>query len=302
METIKEFNSILNKSKENRFDKWEKYRLEVSNYILESSKKYIKKPNNILVIGAGNCDDLDLRKLLNITNNITLSDIDEKAMFSALTKYNISKDLIRLEAVEYTGLSSSILWENFIPSVMNSKNNNELNEIIKKIAIVINKNDFLTDYQNNFDLIIISPIYTQLIFQQLLTSLSILNDINFPLDKIEFIKEKFLGIMPDILSTFNNNIKKLLRKTGFAIVMSDIFEAENDSEVDLELDSKITDNLEIQKYHSDYNNKYGLGLGDFGLKNLEIYLNLVDYKWIKWPFSNEKNIYVKIGVFLNEDR
>jgi hypothetical protein len=44
-------------------------------------------------------------------------------------------------------------------------------------------------------------------------------------------------------------------------------------------------------------NSYGIGLGDFGLINLDDKLEVVSSKWVLWPFDEKSSFVVKIQTY-----
>lgn len=296
MGVIKEFNQICNRSSK-RHDLWKTYRNTLTSYIIDKIDKNPNKINNLLIIAAGNCDDLDISKIHRKTTKLYLSDIDIQALKKAVSTYSLIDKNIKLLQTEYTGLDKNNIWNNFVKTIITLNNVDDINKYLDKLKDQIISHQFLSNYINYFDLIIVSPIYTQLLFQQLLNYLTMLANLNYPLELIDHIKSYFLDFMPIIIHKFNQNILKLLKNNGMLIVISDIFEFNKNTELYKEVYPLLNSKITMDKYYEDYHKKYGFGLGDFGLYDLEEELSINTYEWIEWPFSKNKSMIVKIVTY-----
>jgi len=103
--------------------------------------------------------------------------------------------------------------------------------------------------------------------------------------------------MPTVIQQFNQNTLALLRNQATLVVMSDIYEVQNDTPLLKELHECITQPEQLDSYQKKYLEKYGYGFGDYGLYHLEETMNLKTYKWFEWPFSKEKTMFVKVEIF-----
>ncbi|MBO5336503.1 MAG: hypothetical protein J6A94_05150 [Lachnospiraceae bacterium] len=72
--------AIENLEIKNAFEDWEKYRDEITDFIISNSNP----GKTAAIFGAGKCNDLDLCKLSGHFEKIFLIDIDEKSMKDAL--------------------------------------------------------------------------------------------------------------------------------------------------------------------------------------------------------------------------
>ena len=103
MHSIEQFNKILNVDKQNRFELWKDYRKSITEYVVLNISKFHHN-RNMLIIGAGNSDDLDLGVLSKLSKSITLSDIDIQAMNNAILKYHLDSTKTKVKKVDYVGL------------------------------------------------------------------------------------------------------------------------------------------------------------------------------------------------------
>ncbi len=296
MGTIKEFNVILNKSDTTRFNQWQSYRDALTKHILHKSKGEIDR---LLVMGAGNCDDLNIQNIRSITKQLYLSDIDEYAMNGALKKYKMDPSEVKLIVFEYTGASQNSAFGNLVKTFLRTESESEIDRMMSSLKRDIIKHTFPNDLKNRFDMIIVSPIYTQLLFQQVNTNIGILSEFEYPEELIAYLKQSLLKLMPVVIDSFNKNVVNLLKPGGHLFVISDIFESENDSKFAKKIRGVISDKTSMEKLHQDYQKKYGPGLGDFGIINMNEYLTIKDSKWFEWPFSKDTALFVKVVEFHN---
>lgn len=288
MNSIKHFNRILNSDEYNRFEQWKNYRNELTNYILNNTENYI---DSLLILGAGNCDDLDISRLNNSSNSLTISDIDKVSLIEALDKYDLVQENTKILAFDYTGLDSNLTWNNFIDNMIKAKDIKDIDYYFNKLNMAISNHKF--PLTQKYDVVIVSPIYTQLIFQQGLSNINILHNLNFSFELLEHVKSKLLELMPLVINKFNENLTDILREKSTLIVVSDIFEANHNS-----IFYQETKGLKnIETVYENYLKNHGMGIGDYGLSNMSEKLKPIKSKWFEWPFNSDKTLFVKTTLF-----
>ena len=88
----------------NAWEDWALYRSQLTDLILEQN------PKSVMIIGAGRCNDYDLRKISSATEKVVLSDVDEDAMKSAVMK--LPDDLqkkVECRVISLTGITENDL-------------------------------------------------------------------------------------------------------------------------------------------------------------------------------------------------
>jgi len=297
MNNIEQFNQILNLDKKNRFKLWENYRKKLTEFIIHNSTNN-HSSLDALVLGVGNSDDLDLIILRNTFKSLTLSDIDLDALHKATTKYNLTSSDANVLKIDYVGLNLNSKWNDFVKIMLKTKSKNDIDFYFNELETTILEYRF--DHSNKYyDMIIVSPIYTQLLLQQGLSYISILRDLNFSLEFLEHMNERLIGLMPSVIENFNKNIFQMLNKKSTLIAISDIFEAQINTDFYDSLSKNIQDNSKIESIYNQYKNTYGLGLGDYGLIHLETLLNHTQFRWFEWPFNETKSLFVKVVIYKN---
>ncbi|HOO44042.1 MAG TPA: hypothetical protein PKU69_03130 [Bacillota bacterium] len=86
----------------------------------------------------------------------------------------------------------------------------------------------------------------------------------------------------------------MIKDNGNLIVVSDIFEFQTSSSLYAQL--KTVDDLD--DYHKKYIDTYGLGLGDYGLEDMNSKAKRISSKWLEWPFTKNMAIFVKVELFV----
>jgi hypothetical protein len=293
MEAIqKKFNQILNQSDDNRFNVWKEYRDSLTNHLLEVIDKLNNRPD-IIIIGAGNSDDIDLRKLEEKSNKLVLTDIDDLALKSAKEKYQLNN--VDLISIDYLGFEDNALWNNFLTNIIKlevSKYEDYINMMFDSAKPLQ-----FRKYQNKFDYVIVSPIYTQLLLPSFLQQLSFLEDINLSEFSLKSLKELFLKKLSNVIIEFNSNILKLGKNNSHYTIISDIFEVDIDSDFYKDAETAFN-NDKMDILLEDYRDKYGYGLGDYGLEHFKDYIKPTNSIWLKWPFSDKRILYNKIVDFI----
>ncbi|MBU1145796.1 MAG: hypothetical protein KJ971_08115 [Firmicutes bacterium] len=300
MKHIEQFNKDINNSSINRFAKWENYR----NQIDEITKNYLVLTKNIhdrvLLVGAGNCDDLNIGSFTKLFNQIFIADIDVENVQLGLKKQRIFEKVTGILKVEFTGFENNNFFNDLIYLMSSIQTKESIKSFIDHKMKDISESSFLKEYIGYFDLIVISPIYTQLIYNQVLSLTNQLRESDISENLLKFIETSMLDIMPLIIDAFNKNILFLLKKHATLIVLSDIFQSEINSSFYQNVLTSIQNLTKMDQMHSDYVHNFGYGLGDYGLLSLKKMIDLKKHHWLVWPFDDDKHMIVQLAIFNND--
>lgn len=106
MDEIEEiFQKIVeNYTIQNAYENWADYRKRVTDYLI----KYTQQGKTIAILGVGESNDIDLKRLYEHTGNLTLVDKNQVGMTSALKKYAL-EDAPNIELVQkdFVGISDA---------------------------------------------------------------------------------------------------------------------------------------------------------------------------------------------------
>jgi len=299
MNTIKSFNHRLNQSIISEQLAFSKFRSNVDKRL----KTHIVKLNDakrVCIIGAGNLSDFSLSLFCMNFDEILITDVDiesSKEVVKKIQKKNKCQKNIIFKEVEYTGFNKAKFFTDFSREITRCISFDEIDRYIKTKIKMITEYTFLSDYENYFDLVYVSPIYTQLIYQQLLLECSKLREKGFQENFLKYIEHEMLDEMIDVIKRFNTNIMKLVSKDGTLVVLSDILQLDNQSDYKKSIEEKINDYPKMEEEYRRYSNKYGMGLGDFGLYNLDMQMQIKDSVWLLWPFNKDTSFAVKMKVY-----
>ena len=106
--------------------------------------------------------------------------------------------------------------------------------------------------------------------------------------------------MPILINRFNNNVISLLNETGSLMVLSDIFELKNNSGFYRRVKNSIKNYDVMEEIYDGYKEKYGMGLGDYGLYNLDDKMQKLISRWLIWPKDEESSYIVKLKIYKNK--
>ncbi|MBN2299683.1 MAG: hypothetical protein JXC31_00680 [Acholeplasmataceae bacterium] len=298
MKRIEQFNQDINLSDETRFDRWLTYR----NQIVEFIDPYLslKEKEKCLILGSGNCDDLDLSYIIEKYRDVTLSDIDLSSVKKGILKQNLKINQFKLIKEDFSGFDKINFFENLIDDVLTMKTEDEiLDYLIKKVKL----SQQITTFENIkeiYDFIWISPIFTQLIFNQVLKATEVLREMKFDPLLIQVIESSMLNLMPEIIDHFNQKIDQVSKKDSMIVVLSDIFQSKYNDAFELKIKQAIHSTDLMDLLYKDYQETYGYGLGDYGLLSLSASKHLLAHRWFLWPFSESINMTVECLILENK--
>ena len=130
---------------------------------------------------------------------------------------------------------------------------------------------------------------------------SLLRESGYPEHLIKYIEQIMLEEMIGVINRFNNNIVRLMSNEARLFVLSDIFEVNVGSDFDLRIMSGIKNKEVMDRIYHSYSETYGMGLGDFGLYNLDEKMEVNLSKWLVWPFREDTNLIVKLNNYIKKE-
>lgn len=283
MFTQKEFNKVINSSynSKEKYIQWSAYREEISRF----SSSSIVANGRTLIIGAGHLNDLDLTLIGKETKLISFIDIDMDAVEKGLKQQNIDLNEIKLYEKDISGLDNI----NFIRKILLILQADNL-EGLEQYFETITDHPVDLGIGQEFDTILISSLYTQLLLPQFQTIVYQLFDDM----KRSSAMECFMNFVPKIIRKVNATALQMMGPQSEIIVWSDLLEFRDEDKQLRVLIENIDNNEIIDQYYNDYVNKYGHGIGSYGLEELTEHIRVVDYKWLIWPFDAERRMLVKI--------
>lgn len=290
---MKDYFEIVNKLRDDdRYDYWQEHRQVATSFILEASQKSTES-NSIIILGAGNCDDIDINKLASIFSRIVLVDITETSLnkaYHSFSKFTQEKVVLRGN-VDLLSIDTS----DFYPKL---KRLLEQRASVEDILNLINytrtsmKSSILQDLKGKFDVVVSSAIYTQL-FEARLNE--ILNSCSNSYDSTQ--KNKIMNEIQrlgrELIEQYNNLLTFLTKKHGVIVTWSDVAHIHelSDSQASGPPQQLPMDKLFPSATH---------GIGNL-ISKLEP--NTITLKYWNWPFNHVISYYVVslYGVYHNEN-
>jgi len=289
MKPVKSFNETINHSYNipQRHNNWAEYREKVTAFItsIDLDNK------DVLIVGAGNLNDIDLNQFGNATKGITLLDVDSAAMTTGLKRQNLDPAEYTLLELDLTGLDQ--------------ESGNDLSNVNSENSFFDNFTDALTygtlksfveNYDNHqlsynlpeYDVIIILPIYTQILFHQLM------NLAHHTLPRVdEQIAQMIMELSGGLLSKINNKLLGCIAKQGIVVALSDVLEYSRGSAEYTELSAIVADQVQTTAFYESYLNTYGYSLGAYGLYDLASKCAVELEQFILWDFDENRRMLVK---------
>jgi hypothetical protein len=298
MNGIERFNNQINKRKyfSNSISKEYTDQIEM---LLKSAFSRLEKREKIVIIGAGNLSDFSVEFLLKYFETVVLTDVDVEAINDGLRymrlpqKYNSRIDVRR---IEYTGFENAEFFVDFKERIINCYTEEKINKVIMSKLKSISTYKFLKD-DEDIDFIYVSPIYTQLIYHQLLAECKVLEDNGYPKHLVKYIRELMLDQMTYVIERFNKNLVNKLSNEGALFVLSDIFQLEIKSGFYRRVANSIKNYSVMEELYDGYKEKYGMGLGDYGLYNLGFLARSTLSRWLIWPYDEVSSFIVKLEIY-----
>ena len=299
MKLMEIFNRDLNTSLNQKNKDVDAFRLQVD-LILKSLVERLNDNKIAIVIGAGKMKDFSATFFVRRFDEVVLTDVDMNTVIEAEGKLNLSekdKKKITKIRIEYTGFEKNAFFQDFKERIINCRTFEKIDQVISSKLQGLEDYRFLRDYEGSGDLVYVSPIYTQLVYNQILRECSVLRENGYPEHMLKYIENTMLDKMVQIIDTFNDNIITTLKDDGYLIVLSDVFQLDKKSNFYLRVKNGIRSHEVMEEMYEGYKKKYGMGIGDYGLLNLDEKLKSYLSRWLIWPYDEDSSFVVKLKIY-----
>jgi len=289
MEEYNGFYNQLNTSQklEDIYKRFSTYREELTEIVIDLISKSFDKKVHVVVFGAGNLMDFDYRQLddLSTCKSIQITDVDNEAMRNGLDYLQLNKSKIEVVNFNYLGdfvdghLNLLINQLN-LPYISKKESLDKVEEFFVNILNEFEQYSYLDYIHIKGDVVIVMPIYTQLLYLELIDKLQ--NTKGY-----KHIQEYLLQKMIYVIDEFNKKVIKCVRAEGVLILLSDIIEESIVADKEPDSRDEIKDKIET------YEKTYGIGLGSFGLLNCCDYMVPLEEYYLNWEFNETRRFLVK---------
>ncbi len=294
MSNIESFNILLNTTKDDRYQRWVEFREGIDSSLLRVITG-LESRKLAIIIGAGRCEDFSLKQFVNYFERVILSDIDVESIFNAHDYLMLTKEekaRVEVVKVEYTGVENSGLFDDLVNRISKLDNFDDIEELLLKGFGDFKNYKFLKKY--SADMVYVSPIYTQLIYQQLLMVCSKLRSVGYSENLLKYIENYSVDKLVEVFEVFNKNLERITN--GRLVVASDIFQDYSNSDF-MKRIKKDFSKGSVDSIYNQYLEDYGFGMGDLGLYLLNESIELLDYEWHIWPFVEGSDMVVKLAIY-----
>jgi len=299
MKVIEIFNRKLNQSLTYENNEIEAFRMQVDE-ILKYAHEQLLESEMSIIIGAGKMKDFFLTFFVNNYKEVILTDIDIQTVNDELDKLSLSKEALKKITkirIDYSGFEKNLFFNKFKERIITCHSFDKIDQVINKRLEGLENYKFLRAYYQKADLVYISPIYTQIVYNQVLRECALLRERGYPEHMIKYIENTMLDKMVNIIDTINKNIVNTLKSTGRLVALSDIFQVDIGSDFHLKIKKGINSFEGMEEIYKEYQEKYGIGLGDYGLLNLGEKLTPCLSKWLIWPYDGKSSFIVKLIIY-----
>lgn len=291
MKQMEEFNFALNQSQQRRSELSESYKENVD-IAIRSLLRSKPTKDQVLLIGTGRCNDVSLPIFLESCSRVIATDVDRQSLEEC-----VKRKQVQMEVVEYTGFGQAQFFEQFPQRMWNATSKHDIEQFVAETMEQVESYQFLADYHGTNDIVFVSPIYTQLVYQQVLHELAGLRRDGYSEDLADYMTQRMLDHMPGIIERFNSNLIRLLKPDGTLFVLSDVFELEHGSDFYRKIALAIKQKDVMDEIYENYRNEFGLGLGDYGLYDLNERMIRSKNRWLLWQFDEQKSYAVHLNIF-----
>jgi len=299
MKEIEIFNHNLNQSLMYENKEIKAFRQQVD-LIIKSVYERLNENERAIIIGAGKMKDFSLTFFVRNFKQVIITDIDLITVNESIKEFNYSpQELSKIIKIrmDYTGFEKNQFFNDFKERIINCHSFEKAEQVINSKLAGLENYQFLKVYPQSADLVFVSPIYTQLVYNQVLRELAVLRENGYPEHMIKYIESVLLEKMVGVIDHFNDNLIKTLSPLGQLVALSDIFQVDIGSSFHLRVKNGIKNHEVMEEIYEGYKSKYGIGLGDYGLLNLDE--KLVPYlsRWLIWPYDDKSVFIVKLKIY-----
>lgn len=236
----------------NAWEDWRAYRSELTDTVLGLD------PESVMIIGAGPCNDIDLRRISENVEKVILADIDEESMKMAVTE--LPEDLrckIMCKTVSFTGIKEYDIEKfcNRMLILARAKGQNLtleyvreqiiLNIQILKESMIQNETELIGCIpENSADLVVCCGVHSQLFSTLsffLRSYINSLSDLTVDVELLESDIKDIIGSMNDQVIPIINNI--LLNAAGRIIIFGNEYNVSSPVEGALQCMTDVREKL-----------------------------------------------------------
>jgi len=297
--TENEFYQGLNLDREEeRWSAWEGHRTDIKT-LIDNSLNKDGSPQTAIILGAGNCDDLDLPFLGELFESIALADIDGDAAERAVSSLNNEslKHQIRvIKNIDFTKLDQINFYQRFEEILMREKSSNEVIALLISCESEIESHTILSNSAKRYSVVISSAVYTQIFYIHALTIFAKYADF-YSKKEVSQIVKGLVQLRDTLIKNYNDLLIYLVKDTGKIIVWTDVLRLDSSMEAIIEELYEFRTEKERFDYLLLIIAQFGRESAIVGLQDLQEKLADSSYlqRFWNWPFNHDKQ-YLTTGI------
>jgi hypothetical protein len=295
---MKAFFGQMNQGREpDRIGKWMSHRQEIK-YLIENSLGEFHAKDEAIILGAGNCDDLDLDYLAARFNRVTLADIDNDSMQVSVNGLDPQLQLrIKcLDSLDFTGLDQIDFYARFQNLLDQQASAAQLAAFLQEASAEVVKKPVLAQYKKRYTAVISSAVHTQLFYLHALSMFAIYAKLYVKND-VKRIVEGIAALRDIILRQYNEMLFALARSDGAVVMWTDIILLDTQTEFIKESIYALSNEEKRAQFMLRLMGSYGIDSAVLALQDMHDKM-AVEGKLLRswvWPFSAEKQ-FITVGI------
>ncbi|SFL22473.1 hypothetical protein SAMN03159341_104108 [Paenibacillus sp. 1_12] len=280
-----------------RWLEWEGHRNEIK-LLISHTLSDAKDLGRAIVLGAGNCDDVDLHFFCDGFSQLTLVDIDAESLQEAINRLapDLSERIELLGNVDFTKLDQVDFYNRLTDLLEQKTASSELCSFLIHIPSEMLEYSILNEWEGQFSVVISSAVYTQIFFIHVLTLFAV-HVSNYTSEEVSAILGELRVLRNYIVKAYNDLMITLAEEDGYIIAWSDVVKFDEMSPFPEEQFYSIHSEEERIQFVFDIAGKQGREAAVVGMQDL--HEKLIDQNrqfacWI-WPYSSNRH-YITFGL------
>jgi len=295
---MKSFFKQMNQVRENgRSSRWENHRDEISK-LIEQASGVDCVGKEAIILGAGNCDDLDLPNLTKRFAAITLADIDEDAVKHAVEQLDplLQKKMKIMNSFDFTLLDQVDFYDRFQSLLDNQVPAIRIVSFFKEITLEVKRKTALTQLKGRYAAVISSAVHTQLFYLHTLSLFAVYAKL-YTQSEIKQMMDGVAELRNFLLQKYNELLISLAGRDGTIIVWTDMILLEQQNRFIWDTMYALANEAERIKYMMRLMINYGIEAAVFSIQDMDRRLwgnGKILRSWL-WPFNDEKQ-FITVGI------
>jgi hypothetical protein len=254
--------------------------------------------DEVIILGAGNCDDFDLYDLAKRFHSITLADIDNDSMQAAIKELDpqLQLSIKCLDSLDFTGLDQVDFYTRFQSLLDNQVPAVRLITFFQEISREVAKKPVLVHLNKRYAAVISSAVHTQLFYLHALSVFAVHAKLYVKND-LKQIVEGIAELRDFLLRQYNEMIFSLARSNGVVIMWTDIVLLDAQTEFIKEMIYSLSNEAERAQFMLRIMGSYGIESAVLALQDMHDKMAMEGKllrSWV-WPFNAEKQ-FITVGI------